>query len=306
MELRQLRYFAAVADERNFTRAARRLHLSQPPLSRHISQLEKELGVALLIRVGKRFTLTEAGTFLHAEAKRIIEEVDACLRQTKLVGASSAASIRVAAAGSLMLSIVPEILARADLAAGGPRFTLLEMSTENQAQAILSGKIDLGFLRDWADTKGLAFEPLGREALAVVYPRAWAEGVRAFTSLADFANRPFVSGHEAQAPGLAEATRQLCAESGFQPTPAFECDHLPAMLKLVEAGLGWAIVPSAIVRSDEAVGTIELQAGLGYGMAYRRGNPGAGVETLAVAAREAGRAVAYGPPLPEAPIASIV
>lgn len=285
MELRQLRYFSAVADEKNFTRAARRLHLSQPPLSRHISQLEKELGVSLLIRAGKRFSLTEAGVYLHREAQRIIEEVDACIRHTRLLGASSAASIRIAAAGSLMLSIVPEILARAGSAPGGPHFVLLEMSTENQAQAILSGKVDIGFLREWADTAGLAFEPLGRERLAAIYPRAWADGTRAISSLGDFADLPFVSGHAAQAPGLAEATRELCAESGFQPTPAFECDHLPAMLKLVEAGLGWAIVPSAMARSDEAVGAIELDAGLGFGMAYRRGDPGAAVELLAAAAR---------------------
>jgi DNA-binding transcriptional LysR family regulator len=268
MELRQLRYFVAVADQRNFTRAARSLHMSQPPLSRGISLLERELSVQLIDRSGKRFSLTEAGDYLYEEASRILEEVDACIHRTRLFGESAKGSLRIAAAGSLMLSVVPAIIAATERPSGFPRIELLEMSTENQAKAVLSGKVDLGFLRDWADSSGFVFEALGRESLAAIFPRTWAEAGQAIKSLADLSGKPFISGHISQAPGLAETTQDLCSEAGFSPLAAFECDHLPAMLKFVEAGLGWAIVPLAMARNDDALGVLELEAGLSFGMAY--------------------------------------
>lgn len=285
MELRQLKYFVAVADQRNFTRAARSLHMSQPPLSRHISLLERELSAQLIDRSGKRFSLTEAGAYLYGEASRILADVDACLHRTKLLGESAKGSLRIAAAGSLMLSVVPAIVAETERLSDFPRLEFLEMSTENQAKAVLSGKVDLGFLRDWADSSGFVFEALGREGLAAIYPRPWAETGSAMTSLTDLSAKPFISGHIAQAPGLAETTQELCARAGFTPLASFECDHLPAMIKFVEAGLGWAIVPLAMARNDDAIGVLELEAGLSFGMAYASRSLPKSVRSLIATAR---------------------
>lgn len=268
MELRHLRYFAVLAAEGNFRRAAERLHMSQPPLSRQIRLLEEELGVELLSRSGKRFTLTPAGRALASGAERLLERASALVREVQLHAPEGGARVRIGSVGSLVHSFVPELLVHLSHAFPELRFELKELSSDQQAQALRSGAIDLGFSRGWIESEGLRFAHLGDEFLALIHPASMeAEAGR---GLAAFAGRPFVAG---TAPGMTERVAEACARAGFQPKPSFECEQFGSILKLVGAGLGWAVIPAEALRrvAVEGVRALRLDERIPYGVAYREG-----------------------------------
>lgn len=269
MELRQLRYFIAVAEEMNFHRAARRLHISQPPLSRQIDSLEKELGALLFERRGGGIVLTKAGGLFLEGARRLVADAEILARETGLAGGQGPATLRVGCVGSIMYSFFPELLAYAQPRMGGLRFEIAELSTEDQAEALLSGGLDIGFLRGWAPRPGLRFLPLGEESLSLLYPARLAGKARS-GGLAALAEEPFVSG---SAPGLSEKIAEACGRAGFSPRKAFECGQFSSIVKLVAAGLGWSIAPAFALRkmSMEGVEQSALEDSILFGVAHRDG-----------------------------------
>ncbi|HRZ65465.1 MAG TPA: LysR substrate-binding domain-containing protein [Spirochaetia bacterium] len=271
MELRYLRYFLAVAEEMNFSRAAKRLHISQPPLSRQIQALERELGTRLIDREGSRFRLTEAGLLFQEGAGRILDEVAGLERRTRLAGDEGAKLVRIGFVGSMMLSLLPELLAHLTELLPETRLDLVELATEAQVQAVLAGRIDLGFLRSWVDTEGICFEPLGEEPFSILCPEALVPAES--SSLAAFAGLPFVGAARAAAPGLGDRIRETCAAAGFQPELRYECSQLSSVIQLVSAGLGWTIVPAFSIRrmAIEGVRVLPLPEHAALGVAYRVG-----------------------------------
>jgi DNA-binding transcriptional LysR family regulator len=288
MELRYLKYFLAVADEMNFNRAARRLHISQPPLSRQIQALERELGTKLLERDGKRFQLTDAGRHFRDGSARILDEVAALERQTRLIGDSGSCLVRIGYVGSMLFSMLPDLLVHLESHMPDVRLDIIELATEQQADAILSGKIDLGFLRSWAETEGVAFESFGEETLSVVYPVSMEKTLAGRSGLVAFAGQPFVAISERAAPRLAELVAMTCAEAGFEPRPRYECSQVSSVVGLVAAGLGWSVVPaSAIAKQAAASVMIEpLPTKVTLGLAYKAGALPDRVRAVADAARE--------------------
>lgn len=271
MELRYLRSFLVVVEEMNFIRAARRLHISQPPLTRQIQCLERELGVKLLEREGKRFGLTEAGRHFRAGAAHVLDEVALLERQTRLIGDSSATLVRLGYVGSMMFSLLPQLLAHLEAMLPEIRLDIVEMGTEEQAAALLSGRIDVGFMRSWVEREGIAFEPAGEESLSIVYPSAMDTG--AAPALAAFAERPFVWASRSAAPGLAERIEELCVAAGFSPKSKYECGQLSSVLGLVASGLGWTILPAFSARAIklEGVEVAPLPDKVMLGVAHRAG-----------------------------------
>lgn len=271
MELRYLRYFIAVAEEMNFSRAAKRLHISQPPLSRQIQALERELGTRLIDRDGSRFRLTEAGLLFKEGAGRVLDEMAGLERRTRLLGDESAKLVRVGFVGSMMLSLLPELLAHLTASMPETRLDLVELSTEEQVRAVLSGRIDLGFLRSWVDTEGVCFDPLGEESFSILCPAAMVP--QDCGSLASFASLPFVGSSRAAAPGLSDRVHETCAAAGFQADLRYECSQLSSVIQLVSAGLGWTIVPAFSIRrmTIENVRILRLPEKTALGVAYRVG-----------------------------------
>ena len=268
MELRHLSYFTVLAKEMNFRKAAERLNISQPPLSRQIDALERELGVALTRRKGRTSELTPAGEFFRGEAEKLLAAAAALARRTSLFADGEAPRpLRIGCIGSLMFTFFPEFIAGLRRGAADARIEIEEIGTENQEEAILDGRIDLGFLRAWVSREGIKYDPLGEERLSLLYPLAMApEG----SGLASFSRLPFIKG---TAPGLGERIVEICRKAGFEPNTTIECSQFASLLKLVSAGVGWTIVPEPALSRIVLEGTAAtpLPDTVEFGVAYREG-----------------------------------
>ncbi len=257
MELRHLKYFSAVAKALSFSRAAEELHISQPPLSRQIHELEKELGAELFDRAGKSILLTKAGEYLKIEAQRLLDSAEMVARTVKVLGESEANSLRIGCVNFLMYSTLPPFFELVHEREPGMRFELSVMSTEAQERAIRSGAIDLGFVRAWLHEDGLAFEPLSEERLAVIFPSTAQVQDDPGACMAMLRDSAFVAISPATAPGLAEKVRSICAEYGCVPNVGYVCSDAYSIIKLVSTGLGWSIVPDLAYR-DAAVAGVSI------------------------------------------------
>jgi LysR family transcriptional regulator, benzoate and cis,cis-muconate-responsive activator of ben and cat genes len=272
MELRHLRYFAAVARHLSFSKAAAELNISQPPLSRQVKELEDELGAPLFERKPKGIELTKAGEYLVVESQRILDSVQLISRTVRAIAEPREQVLRVGCVNFLMYSILPPFFEIVKEEAPDLRLELSIMSTEAQERALRSGAIDIGFVRSWMRDEGLAFEPLSEERLAVIYPsraEVEADPARCIASLRDSA---FIAVSPATAPGLAEKVRSVCEEYGCVPNVGFVCSDAYSIVKLVSTGLGWSIVPDLAYR-DAAVAGVSismLPQTMLLGLAYAR------------------------------------
>lgn len=260
MELRHLSYFRAVAEELNFSRAAERLNISQPPLSRQIGELEDELGVALFIRGPHGVTLTREGSYLLEEARRLLGRVDSLKERIGNVEIDAARLVRIGFVASAMYSFLPELVGKFSTAFPGLSFEFLELATGEQGKSLLSGKIDIGFVRSWIVEDGLHFVPVAEESLSVIYSRE-LDGANTPTGLSDFKKLPFIAFSGSCAPGMAEYAKLVCARDGFVPKTVYSAGQFDSVLRLVRGGLGWAIVPTiALARRDSALESIPVES----------------------------------------------
>jgi len=272
MELRHIRYFVAVARCLNFTKAAEMLHVSQPPLSRQIQELEEEVGVALLDRAGKKTALTEAGAYFLVEAERLLEGIESACRNARTVAEGTRAlnigcvnfffNTRLAPCIEEIRRIIPIM-----------KLEIRVMSTEAQERALMSGAIDIGFVRPWMQEPELAFDPVATETLIAVFPKdpglEELEPEECFRRLAD---RPFIAMDRVTAPGLVEAIDKACARYGGTPKPAYECNDAFSIIGLVSSGLGWSIVPDLELgeAGGSGIGRVGLEDRIPIGMCYRK------------------------------------
>jgi DNA-binding transcriptional LysR family regulator len=248
MELRHLRYFLVVAEELHFGRAAERLHISQPPLSRQIQELERNLGVELLVREGRRVSLTPAGTWLKAEADSLLSRSSWMERHLRSVGSSSG-HFSIGYTGSILFEFLPEILARFREIYPGWSVAIREMGSEAQLKAIHQGELDLGFVRDRAHARGLEYREIGLEVFAIIVPPDWELPRDSPEGLLGLGGKPFIGLPRNAAPALADRIMDLCSASGFYPDVVLECSQLFSVLHLVSRGLGWSLVPAFSTRS---------------------------------------------------------
>jgi DNA-binding transcriptional LysR family regulator len=192
MELRHLRYFLAVAEELHFGRAAKRLHITQPPLSQQIQLLERELGVKLFVR-GRRIQLTEAGCVLLEEARRTIEAAERAARAAKAAGAGAAAQLRVGYPAATLVELVP-----AALRAFAERYPDIGVeAVAGHAGGLLSGlrddQLDIAFLIMSAhDSEAVCFKLLHREPLVLAIPEDHPLAHRAAIAMSDLAKQPMI------------------------------------------------------------------------------------------------------------------
>ena len=272
MELRHLRYFAAVARHMSFSKAAEELHITQPPLSRQIKELERELGASLFDRKAKGIELTKAGEYLKIEAQRILDSIDLVAQAVKGIADPKIKTLRVGCVNFLMYSILPPLFEIVRERAPDIRLELSAMFTEAQEKAIHSGAIDLGFVRSWIKDEKLTFEPLSEERLAVIFPSpasAETDPARCIESLRDSA---FIAISPTTAPGLAEKVRSVCEEYGCVPNVGYICSDAYSIMKLVSTGLGWSIVPDLAYRdmSMAGVSIVMLPQSMVLGLCYAK------------------------------------
>ncbi|CPT65475.1 transcriptional regulator [Mycobacteroides abscessus] len=253
MELRHLRYFRAVAEELHFGRAAQRLHIAQPPLSQQIRQLERELGVELLIRSTRHVALTPAGQAFHARAIAILDAVDDAADLARRVADGTTGRLTIGCVGSATYSVLPrlvralgELLPDVDVRVRG------EMLAPAQLAALAAGEIDLALLRPPVIDPGLCTEIIRRDSLLVALPEGHRLSKRKALAIGDLREEDLVAHAGGGRSVMALLLATLCADAGFTPRVRHEVEETSTLVTLVAAGLGAAIVPAPTSALDIA------------------------------------------------------
>jgi DNA-binding transcriptional LysR family regulator len=258
MELRHLKYFLAVAEELNFRRAAEKLYITQPPLTRQIQELEQELGAELFDRIGKRIRLTKAGEFLELEARRLLDKADEIKRQVSSLHEGEQTRLRLGFVESALQSFLPGLISGIRNSFPEVNFELFEMPTERQIEALLHNRIDAGIIRFWGQVEELEYAKLLDESLVAICLKKLT-GKRKPSSLNDLADIPFIAFSRANAPGLAGKIEEVLLLNDFSPRVVFDGGSLETIRQLILSGLGWAILPTyAIERIAEDERLISL------------------------------------------------
>ncbi len=293
MELRHLRYFLAVAEELNITRAARRLNISQPPLTQQIKALEAELGVALIDRSGYRIRLTDAGRLFALEAGRILEEVRRAAQMARAAASGASGRVRVGFTESASFNpLVTSALRVFRAAYPGVEVSLEEHPSTELAAELREGRIDVAFVRPpLREGRGLVFDLLEREPLVAALPLGHPLARRRRIALRELARDTFILYPRAVRPGLADEVVSGCVAAGFTPRVGQYAPQLSSTVNLVAASLGISIVPASM-RSlqPELVAYLPLEGEPLHallGIAYRDEERSSAVRNFVAATGEA-------------------
>jgi DNA-binding transcriptional LysR family regulator len=246
MELRHLRYFVVVAEEQNVTRAAERLHVSQPPLSRQIRDLEDELGVQLFRRSAKSLALTEAGKIFLIEARAVLLRMDKAVETVRTVARGDRGSLRIGYAPSLTAEFLPRALRLLEAGRPGVRVALHDLSSEECVQRLAGGKLDLALTvpRQGLREKGMKFEALTRFPVACAVSTDHPFARKRFVTLAEIRQQKIMGFSFADYPEYKEWFDKLF--KGISPCAVEEYDGVVGLIAAVEAGRGVAMVATSI------------------------------------------------------------
>jgi len=252
MELRQLRYLVALADECHFTRAAAREHIAQPALSQQISRLEAEVGLALVERTTRKVALTGAGELLVARARHILSELDAAQAELQTLAGVRGGRLSVGALHTMGPVDLSLLLASFHRNHPAVELTVREQSSEELAEMLREDVIDLAFLSvtERIQRRGLELQPLVSEELVVAVPSQHRLAGRDVVRLAELAGEPFIAFRTGSR--LRELLDSGAAELGFEPRIALESNESRRIRSLVSGGLGVALLPRSDAGSDGA------------------------------------------------------
>ncbi|MGY2747696.1 LysR substrate-binding domain-containing protein [Arthrobacter sp. UYCu723] len=242
METRHLRYFIAVAEERHFGRAAKRLHMAQPPLSQQIRQLEEQLGTPLLMRTTRKVELTPAGQLLLDRGRRLVEELETLESDVGQVGAGATGVIRAGFTGTATYRLMPVIVQAARRRLPGLRITVQgEMLTPMMEAALEEGRLDVAVLRPPVRSSELELKFLEQDELVAALPADSELAEKGVLDIKDLAEQDFIGypTHSAVNTIFVDA----CRRAGFQPRMVQEAKETSTLLSLVAAGMGIALVP---------------------------------------------------------------
>lgn len=247
MDLRQLRYFDAIATERNFTRAAEKLGVSQPPLSRQIRALEEELGVDLFDRDTRPVRLTEAGRMLQQQGSQILVAMEQLKKTMQGLGEIPEKRFAIGVVGSIMHGAMPTIIRRFKAAAPEVEVELVELTTVDQIAALKSGRIDAGLGRlriaDPANRREVLHEEPLVAALSADSPLARRSGP---VSLREIAQGTLLAYPSQPRPSYADQVFSLMRDQALTPAKVIEVREVQTALGLVAASVGNAIVPASM------------------------------------------------------------
>lgn len=246
MELRHLRYFVAVAEDLHFGRAARRLGMTQPPLSQQIQALEAEIGVDLFRRSRRHVDLTAAGHAFLREARAILAHAERAAETARRVARGVAGQIRVGFVGSATYDdFVPSILRSFRESHPGVELVLTEMTTAQQVDELRRRTLDVGFVRPPAGGGAIVAEPIRRERLYAALPSNHRLAALPVIALSDLSDSPFVMLPQRLSLGLNDQIVSLCREAGFEPLVVQEAAEMHTIVSLVAAGIGVSVVPDS-------------------------------------------------------------
>ena len=244
-ELGQLRCFVAVAEELHFGRAAARLNMTQPPLSRQVQILEHGLDIILLERTSRLVRLTPAGRAFLPEARRIIELAEGAGLAAKRVARGEQGSIGLGCTAAASYGLLPKLLAFASASMPGIDLVLKQMVTSEQMEALASGRIDLGLVRQPFDRRLVADVCILREPLLLAVPGNHPLATGAEPSIADLDRQKMVMWSPVESRYFYDLITGLCTAEGVMPAHVQYVSQAHTILALVSVGLGVALVPEA-------------------------------------------------------------
>mgnify|MGYP001806308546 CR=1 FL=1 len=248
MDLRHLRYFTMVASEGSFSRAAEKLNMAQPPISRQVQQLEEELGVLLLDR-GRPLTLTEAGRHFYEQSLQVLQRVEEMKAATRRIGMRMVSRFTIGFVASTLYDALPELIRAFRVRSPDVEVQLVEMTTLEQIAALKEGRIDVGFGRLRFEDDGLVREVLREETLCVATSASRpAPTGQDKPRLADFVDEPLILYPQSPRPSYADQVLSFYRDAGLTPRIGMETRDVQTALGLVASGMGHCIVPASIRR----------------------------------------------------------
>jgi len=256
MEFRHLKYLLALGKELHFAKAAEKLFITQPALSKQIMQLEDELGTKLLNRTKRSVSLTPAGKYLMDEAEYIINHLNRVVDATKRKGEGEAGEIRVGFVGSAMQSIIPELLEQMSKIHPNIHASLDELDNKDQLDAVARDKLDIGFVRLESVHKGFEQRVVLEDSFSLVVSNKHAVQPRNFKSLDQFKDEQFILFSNDYSQEYYDNIMSIFTDHGFEPKVSHRSVQANSIFRLVERQLGVAIVPTA------------LQGGLDLGVSF--------------------------------------
>lgn len=260
IELRHFKYFMAVAEELHYRKAAEKLFISQPGLSRQIKQMEEILDAQLFIRSKKKVSLTVAGEYLKGELEFILNHLELTRKQLKLVNEGSSGELRIGFLGSAMQHVVPKLLVRLKDMFPNIKTSLDELSNHAQVNAVLKDKLDLGFVRLARVPQSLDIKPVFEDTFSVVLPKDYPLNQKSFIGMEQLKEESFVLFSQDYSPLYFDKVMSICEDAGFTPKVSHRSVHAQTIFTLVENKLGLAIIPTSLQYGfDMDVKFIELK-----------------------------------------------
>lgn len=245
MELRHLHYFIAVAEELHFSRAAERLHISQPPLSQQIRSLEDELGVKLFERTKRQVHLTEAGKAFLERSYGVLAQLEQAIEVTQRIGQGEVGRLAFRFVDSATYTLLPDILRAFREQFPAVELRLHELTTAQQIHALYHNQIDVGVVRSAIIEPGLSTECVLQESLVLALPQTHPLSAQTKVSLSTLVDESFILFPAKLGPVFYEQIMNLCQQAGFRPKVAQEAIQMQTIVGLVAAELGIAFVPAS-------------------------------------------------------------
>jgi LysR family transcriptional regulator, benzoate and cis,cis-muconate-responsive activator of ben and cat genes len=243
MEVRQLQYFLGVANELHFSKAAEKLFIAQPALSRQIQALEESLGVLLFERDKRNVKLTSAGEYLREEATQVLSQLENITKRTQLIYMGEEGEIRIGHPGSAIYSVIPPLLSKLRTDFPQIKANLSEILEDDLLGFLKNHQIDVGFIREPFVDVQLNTKVLLKESFALVLPENHWITPENFTSLAQIKNESFVLPPRHAGSTYSDLLVRMCEREGFSPNVVHESIHGATILRLVEYNLGISIMP---------------------------------------------------------------
>lgn len=248
MELRHLRYFLSVAETLNFSRAAERLHIAQPALSKQIRNLEELIGAQLFTRSKRQVELTRAGEAFREQAILVLEQANRAEHLARRVDSGEVGRLSIGFVGSASYSFLPWVLRAFHQKYPDVELTLREMDGPSQAISLRDGRIDIGFLRLPVTDKDVAFETIFQERFILALPNGHHLAAKDLVSMYDLVEERFIMFPERGGSGFRTQITDACQSFGFLPRIAQEAAPMQNVIGLVGAGLGLSIVPESVQK----------------------------------------------------------
>jgi DNA-binding transcriptional LysR family regulator len=247
MDIRVLRYFLMIANEKQITRAAKKLNMAQPPLSQTIKQLENELDVVLFEKNKRELELTEAGKLLYKHAEELLKRLDDSVLEVKEVRDGITGELKIGYLQSCF-AYLPDRIRHFQKNFPLVKFRLQEGDPYQIGELLKRREIDLGVLRLPIETQDFEMLPLPKETLLAVFPKEWGAGSSP-KKMKDFKDLPLLLTHRKSGTGIYEMIIEECRNNGFEPNIVCECQNSSAVISLVSSGVGASIIPKSSLYS---------------------------------------------------------